>query len=962
MNDGTNGIGIEHIIGDDMTTDIAHETEASGGLGLAGFLDTYRDSIVEQITQGYAPAYWPSKDRRPLPPMLRQPMGAQNICLRAAATSMQTHRGTQIIGEMGTGKTFMAIAAAQMAGFRRVLVVCPTHLLNKWRREILRTLPDVHAVIVKTVSDLESVRSVSTERAPLYVVMSKETMKNGYSRRPAFVERYTYRRSDSEMPDDPEVEVGRLAAFRDPYSDAPAKGVCCPRCFAPVKVRRNGELAPLPAAPELRRKEVDDLAAKKRRCHECDEPLWQADRGRFRRPRFPLAEYVKLRMDRFFDLLIADEAHKFKAADSAQGIAARTLAEACRRTLSLTGTYMGGYSSTMFFMLWGLSMQIRDSFGYNDMSRFRRLYGFSEWEVETSRNDDVTYGRHSRRRLGGRRLRVKELPGVSPAVMFEVLPNTVFAKVEDVAADMAPYHEEVRGYALSDEEDEATGLSQRSAYRFLASELLDALKEALSEGDHSLLGAYIRSLLAYPDGCVFGETVRHPRSGEVIVDVPPLPDDRLYPKERALLELIEGEAQAGRRVLLYVQHTATRDVTERLSRVISERGFRVSVMKSDRVSAVRRERWIADRVNDGLDVLVCHPGMVETGFDLLDFPTICWYEVEYSVYTMRQASRRSWRIGQTRPVRVVYMAYRGTAQDRAVRLNAEKMRASLAVEGDLPEGGLAAFGDSESGESLVKLLARSIVSGDVIEGSLEDVFARSQDYASRAQNLMVASDWAELPDAATAPIASNGHSNGSFSANGHDDLPRVNGVNGRSNGHQPGFRMDDAAVTGVNGSLGDDRAVVVVNGRGDQSIEIVPSGAVESDAATVRLARPPSVERLESSRSGLLAVCPHCDGHFFPFGVSQTPFPPLPAQTSVVTCNGCDRPVAVIGTEGDPAPTVEVPVEEARSPKPTDTGGDTETVADLAAHFERLDQARQAKAALRGSSTAAQGNLFSVLL
>ena len=33
---------------------------------------------------------------------------------------------------------------------------------------------------------------------------------------------------------------------------------------------------------------------------------------------------------------------------------------------------------------------------------------------------------------------------------------------------------------------------------------------------------------------------------------------------------------------------------------------------------------------------------------------------DYSVYTMRQASRRSWRIGQTEPVQVVFMADRGT--------------------------------------------------------------------------------------------------------------------------------------------------------------------------------------------------------------------------------------------------------------------------------------------------------------
>ena len=32
------------------------------------------------------------------------------------------------------------------------------------------------------------------------------------------------------------------------------------------------------------------------------------------------------------------------------------------------------------------------------------------------------------------------------------------------------------------------------------------------------------------------------------------------------------------------------------------------------------------------------------------------------MYVMRQASRRSWRIGQTHPVKVVFMSYRNTVQ------------------------------------------------------------------------------------------------------------------------------------------------------------------------------------------------------------------------------------------------------------------------------------------------------------
>ena len=100
---------------------------------------------------------------------------------------------------------------------------------------------------------------------------------------------------------------------------------------------------------------------------------------------------------------------------------------------------------------------------------------------------------------------------------------------------------------------------------------------------------------------------------------------------------------------------------------------------------------------------------------------------DYSTYVMRQASRRSWRIGQTRPVKVVFMSYRNTLQADALKLVAQKLQSSLAVEGELPEDGLAAYGDD--GDDVMMALARKIVSGDEEEGAetVEEVFAQARD-------------------------------------------------------------------------------------------------------------------------------------------------------------------------------------------------------------------------------------------
>jgi hypothetical protein len=105
-----------------------------------------------------------------------------------------------------------------------------------------------------------------------------------------------------------------------------------------------------------------------------------------------------------------------------------------------------------------------------------------------------------------------------------------------------------------------------------------------------------------------------------------------------------------------------------------------------------RQEWLADRVREGADILLCHPRLVQTGPDLIDWPSICWYQTDFSLYVMRHASRRSWRIGEHQKVDVTHLVYGGTLQAEVLTLVAAKMRSALLIEGDLPEDGLAALG------------------------------------------------------------------------------------------------------------------------------------------------------------------------------------------------------------------------------------------------------------------------------
>ena len=187
---------------------------------------------------------------------------------------------------------------------------------------------------------------------------------------------------------------------------------------------------------------------------------------------------------------------------------------------------------------------------------------------------------------------------------------------------------------------------------------------------------------------------------------------------------------------------------------------------------------------------------MRTGFFCVD----CQTKNDYSFYVVRQASRRSWRIGQTRPVKVVFMSYRNTLQADALKLVAKKMQSSLAVEGELPEDGLAAYGDD--GDDMMMALARKIVSGGEEEDeaeTMEEVFAQARNAEATAEELLVDDGWKVLEIEPEA-VAVNGNGNGHHAnGNSHDaigptvELVPVNGrhANGNGNGNGTNGHHED---------------------------------------------------------------------------------------------------------------------------------------------------------------------------
>jgi SNF2 family DNA or RNA helicase len=655
-------------------------------MNLETFIEKFRDAVIVKVAQDSNPLYHPGADRKEAYQLIkhipRRPIACQIDAIGGIVKGMKSRDSVVLVGEMGLGKTYISIAASSALGYQKTLVVCPPHLVAKWRREVKETLPFAQVEIMQTIRDIET--ALRQNKRPLFLILSREKAKLGY-----FWKGHARKLKDGTL--------------------------ICPKCKTLLLDRDDVPLT------------EQALNKKKRKCKECNEPLWQADRTGPRR--FPLATYLKNRYPRHFDLLISDECHEYKGAATAQGIALDHLGKAARKILALTGTLLGGYSSNLFYLLYRISSDLKRDFKFKDIKRWMELYGVLEKITYISNEEE---GRASLKKP--QEVRWVEKPGISPALIPELLPRAIFLKLSDLNIALPPYSEIVHPIAMEKE--------QKEAYDDFQQALIIELRNALNQGSRRLLGKYLQALLGHSDSPWIKETVTD--GNRIVAETTPLRENTLYPKEQELLRICHDAKKAGRKTVVYLVHTDTRDLTERLKKILDENGLKADILKASRVKAGKREQWIHSNT---ADVLITHPRNVQTGLDLVNFPEVVWYQQDYSIYVLRQASRRSWRIGQKEPVNVHYLYYQETIQEKAITLNVKKLKAALLTEGDLVEEGLAMEMEEESLTSL----AKAIISRSEEKVSLESELTKLRSLDAEAGTILSGEDIYEEASEIGAP-------------------------------------------------------------------------------------------------------------------------------------------------------------------------------------------------------------------
>ncbi|WP_440994158.1 DUF6876 family protein [Cysteiniphilum litorale] len=781
----------------DNTIDVSDDETDQGlqKISLANFLNEFKSSLVEQVKSQITPLYKDSSDNDPyyhelMSQLKRKPFEAQENAVQALMKLfVEGNRRMGILnGEMGTGKSMMGICIANLMhhqGFKRTLILCPPHLVYKWKREIENTINDVDVVILNGSGSIRTLNKIREHlkrygrHRPAFFIVGRVRLRMGGNWQHAFARRKlaVVEQSTNESLDSDVLccgDCGEPVKHGDSYfhdiRDLPQKQHTCCHCNSKLwqygiekkteesnydKLRKA--LCQLPTIGKVKATNLLNSFGEDLLLNSLEDNLYQMinlidEQGEFvfndneaRRlekaimknefalsnVNFQVSEFIKRYFPRnYFGLLMCDEAHEYKNGGSAQGQAMGVVASQCQKVLLLTGTLMGGYASDLFYLLHRSMPSVMNNDGYcysdhgslsSSVQSFLETYGilkfsYSEKEAE---NFKTARGRN-------RNVSATPAPGFSvKGVARYLLPYTVFVRLEDIDADaLVPYTE--HDPIMLDMEDELN-----DTYAHLSSKLKSEMEQALAKGDRTLLGTVLSALMSYSDSAFMPMTVCHPRTGNIIADADALIGYEPSVKEQALIDLCVKQKSQNRRVLVYSTLTDKRDTRQRLKEFLTREGIKAEILNSS-VSTQQREDWVMDKVDRGIDVLITNPKLVETGLDLLDFPSIVFMQVGYNVYTAMQAMRRSWRIGQTVPVEIFFICYKGTAQQSCLELMAKKIKVTQSTSGEMPNCGLEAL--NQDADNMETAIARKLINKEDMSQESEAQMIQSEDESCSTSN------------------------------------------------------------------------------------------------------------------------------------------------------------------------------------------------------------------------------------
>jgi len=402
---------------------------------VTGYLNTFGVTVADRIRNQFMPLFDPAKEP------LSDEVLAINDCImsrvgyslydaqlavaEAVKRQLARKRVALIIAECGSGKTKIGSTAlgalhGLWADQKRKdgrksfgIVMCPSHVTQKWVREIGETLPDTYGMVVRTIQDLNRLYAMYEKGdKSVFAVFSKEQARDGYMRYPAV--RWNRRRRAFLCPDCDgviEMEISEdgsrytVPADQFFFQKEHKKNHTCPHCGTPlwsavnpdkridwVKIGEYGWVYRYGAQAHLHRTKNERVLDQLTEIAQNPDAFYPI-RGAHQR--FPLSTYIKKKLRGRIDGFLCDELHEYNN-NSGQGDAMAELYGASRCFVGMTATLINGYSSGIFHLLYRIvpGLMLKDGKRYKSPGDFDAEYGVVEntYEIQDAEYNSNTAG------------------------------------------------------------------------------------------------------------------------------------------------------------------------------------------------------------------------------------------------------------------------------------------------------------------------------------------------------------------------------------------------------------------------------------------------------------------------------------------------------------------------------------------------------------------------------------------
>lgn len=757
---------------------------------LTDYMTAFSDSMLQKISSTLKPTHNPLQDDvyEYFDTYATKLFPVQGHVATGIAKRLLKQKAIILQGEMSVGKSKMmtAIADGYMKmkghnGFHAILMVPPS-LTDKWSNEEIYDLlpsPRSKVIHVKSTKDLIDYHQAwlnagkPKPEVPTFFVVSFTTMRSDAAIEPAT--HFQYIKTKKQ-------KVDNTLPYRFGYY--------CPDCGKAhqitesknVEINEDGEEIVTYQKKTMEEEEwgnsrriSDSVKPANAFCSECGASLWkravptryrsfkewaayekklleaiktgdkfEIQRIRKNQPEIPkmqgkprrvaVIEYIRRKMKNFFDVAIIDEIHELKGGGTAQGNALGSLAAASKRVIAGTGTLFGGKALDIFYLMWRLFApdMVKAGYKYSEVTKWNYEFGNVEKTTYSRDNNDTEYT-NKQSRGGLKPPSEKVLPGISPFVFGKFLiQNTVLVRLLDVWPDPVELVDVPTIFCEMTED-------MKEHYHDMKMTFEKEIDKNIGKEDgfNNLWLLYTDTGIAYPDNPFrYPVVTAKDKFGEehVIWEPTHLSEEIITPKEQKLIEIAQGELAENRPLIIYVRDTGStkeaRDIQPRLKKILEEqvKGSKVAILRSNTTKTDQRSHWLKKKVEqEGYNIIIVSMELVKVGLDLLCTPTIIFYQFSWSMFTMAQASKRAWRIGQHRECRLYYLAYKDTFQEHMAQIIAMKNKASRAINGEVSTDGLNAMLGDEG--DLQSLLIKSIQNGEKLQGSTEEWIATTTDRA-----------------------------------------------------------------------------------------------------------------------------------------------------------------------------------------------------------------------------------------